>query len=166
MKRGFTFIELIMVIAVVAVLALVIVPRMLDIGEAALETAIRKVAADMKYARDFAVNHRCGSRVDFEPLTHSYTVYEDSSGSWDIAQDPTTGEDFTVILNEGQYKGVIIVSVDFDGNDLIEFNSAGEPFTSGGRLTGLGTVEMGYEGGTVSRHINVAPVTGRINVPD
>jgi prepilin-type N-terminal cleavage/methylation domain-containing protein len=164
-RYGFTFLELVIAITVLAVVAVALLPRLFDPGKVRLDLALEKLSADMKYAREFAMNRNCRAGLTFSPSTDTYTVYEDSSGSWAIARDPTTREDFVVALNQGRYKGVVIASAVFDGGSLVWFNSLGEPHSaSSAPLAATGSAMLGYAGGTEQYSVNVTPTTGRIYV--
>ena len=164
MERAFTFIEIMVVVIIIAILAIVVIPRMVNVSEMRLEMAAHKLAADLKYAREFAMNHNCRSRVVFAPDTSTYTVSENSSGSWQAAKDPATRDDLIVTLNQGNYAGVSIVSANFDGDTLVEFDSLGTPYSSGGGTLGsTGSVLLSCTGGA-QKTINVTPVTGRVSI--
>jgi len=164
-KKGFTFIELIIVLIVVAILAVVAVPRIMDIGGMRLDTAMDKVAADIKYGREFAMNHNQRTRITFDAGAESYRIdaFNTQTSAWDFIQDPTTRADFQVFLDQGSYVGVGIESALFDGLSAVEFNSYGAPFTSGGALAAAGIVTISNIAGDQSS-VNVAPVTGRIEI--
>jgi len=65
--RGFTLVELVVVIVVVAVLATAIVPRLsAGTGSARLRSAASRLLTAARYARDFAVTRRCVCRLGID----------------------------------------------------------------------------------------------------
>lgn len=166
-KNGLTLIEITIVIAILAILAVVTIPRMIHIKEMRLNMALDKVAADLKYAHEYAINHNLKTRVEFVPSQHSYTVYYKgpSDSNWIVAVDPTGRENFVVTLNTGDYRGVVIEDVSFDEDNEIIFDSIGAPFTSAGdALPDTGSIFMAYVDSATQSTVNVTPVTGRVYI--
>lgn len=164
MNKGFTLLELVITIIILVIIAVVAVPKITDIIQNRQLIAARKIQADLRWAQQFAVNKNCRTRVAFNAGAESYTVSENTSGSFATATDPTTNSPFTVTLNTGQYAGVVINSAGFDGQNTVEFDSIGKPYASDGTgsppaLTAPGTVSLPN-----SISITVTPETGKIGV--
>lgn len=167
MRKGFSFIELIIVVVIIAILAVVAIPRILDIGDMRLSVALGKVAGDIKFAREFAMNYNRRTRITFLSAQNRYIVEALNSftSAWEVLEDPATRDDFDIILNTGHYKKVEISSASFDGQNRVEFDSVGAPSTTSGPLAATGAVNMKYTGSTSTSTINVEPVTGRVDIP-
>ena len=74
-KRGFTLVELIVVVAIVSVLAGMIAPRMYNLsGSARLRQSSRRFLATARYARDFAATRRCKCRLTIDTKEQGYTL--------------------------------------------------------------------------------------------
>ena len=83
-KRGFTIVELIVVLIVVAVLAGMIAPRMLGArGPARLRQHTRSFLATARYARDFAVTRRRKCRLTIDAAKQTYILTQQSSAEHD-----------------------------------------------------------------------------------
>lgn len=164
MPKGVTLIELIIVLIVVGIIAVTAVPRIIDIDQRRQEAALNKIKSDLRYVKEFAINNTCRTRVSFNASSDSYTATTNISGSWAGMTNPTTNTTpFTVEFNSGIYKGVEIVSANFAGQNAVEFDSLGRPYSYDGVLNSSnllaadGTVAL-----TGENTITVTAVTGRI----
>ena len=166
MKRGFTLIEVMVIAVVVIILAIVTIPRLMTIGEVRLHMAVRKVAQDLRYAHEYAVINNVDTRVSFNSANETYAVsrYVGGATGWETITDPTTGEDFIVTLNNGEYKGVTIESADFDGNSAVGFDAMGIPHEPDDPMEWIGTVNLkaGLGAGARTSSVFVDPDTGRV----
>ncbi|MBL7069571.1 MAG: hypothetical protein ISS34_06915 [Candidatus Omnitrophica bacterium] len=165
MKRGFTLIELMVIAVVVVILAIVTIPRLMTIGEVRLHMAVRKVAQDLRYAHEYAVINNLDTKVSFNNTANTYTVFSRSgSGPWEVIEDPSTGENFAVQLNTGEYKGVTIGTIDFDGQSEVAFDTMGIPHEPDDPMEWIGTVNLkaGLGAGARTSSVFVDPDTGRV----
>lgn len=97
MKRGpgYTLMELVVVIAIAAMLAIVAGPRLIDTSAMRTRTAARNLAADIRFAQRLAttLHQECGVKVTG---ANTYTVFQ---GTVDTpATDPLTREPMLVSL--------------------------------------------------------------------
>lgn len=91
-EAGFTIVELVLVIATIALLAAVAAPRFLAIGEMKADLYQSEVLAAVRYAQRLAVASGCG--VQFQVTASSYTLTQQTGcagASWTQAVvDPST----------------------------------------------------------------------------
>jgi hypothetical protein len=130
--------------------------------------ASNKLKSDIRFAQNYALSTQKRTRVSFDRALNLYNLYwEQSLGNWVNITNPTTKQDFTVNLNQGDYLGVTISSVDFGGTDnSLVFNAGEVPYgyTSGGAssvLVSNGTVVLS---GGQTKTVTVLPQTGKVSV--
>ncbi len=159
MKRGFTLIEAVMVIAILGILAYVSAVSFTPALSYKKAAAAAKIRSDIQYAQSLAMMTRQTCGVTFSGNT--YTVFENSSTS-DPAVDPVTQQDYTVTMNSGDYAGVTI-STNFGGTSVIQFDREGTPTDgSGSALPSAESSRRVTVGGDV--YVVVAQNTGRVSV--
>jgi prepilin-type N-terminal cleavage/methylation domain-containing protein len=143
-NKGFTLIELVIVIVIIAILGVGVNALIGDTTSAKAYGTVRKIQSDIIFAQESAMSHAVHYRIQFTPAT-GYTIkwcnYKTTACSnpanWTNAADPSTNTvPFAVTLNSGGYSGVTLPSTTLNCYYL-EFNSAGVPFedTSGGGCT-------------------------------
>jgi MSHA pilin protein MshC len=157
-QRGFTLIELVMVLVLIGILAAFVAPKLGNVTSTKAGSFTDKLRADMRYAQDLAMTRNQRYRVYFNTAPASaqgYVVVNDANGNgtWgeagEIASDPAGGGNLSVILNAGQYAGI---TVSTPAGGFIEFNSLGVP-TAAATLTvtpGGQTVTITAQTGTVN----------------
>lgn len=102
-KRGFTLVELLIVVTVLGILASVILPSMNSTGSLiSLEAAARTLAADLRMARQSAVQYNSSYKVKIDLTANSYQIIFAGTGSV-----PT----LTNLLNSSSSSGN---TIDFD----------------------------------------------------
>lgn len=162
---GFTAIELVAVLVVVAALAAMTVPALASLGTSRAAAAARQVQRDLGYSRQRAVATGTRTWVVFEPSAERYSVLAESQSmpgraSATVLADPASGRDFVQELSTGALAATGIVSASFDGAPEIGFDWIGAPLNSAeSPLAGVGTVALSG-GWTVS----VAPTTGLVTL--
>ncbi len=135
-ERGFTLIELIMIIVLISIMAAVAVPKFgnyyngITVGSAAT-----KVAADIRFAQNRATTTQDRSRYKVVDSIHYEVLYCPDSGTnfdsatcsctaWAYAKDPSTQDNFQVDLS-AEFSGVVITS---PPGHCFEFNALGVPY--------------------------------------
>lgn len=156
-RKGFTLIELVMVIVLIGILAAVVAPRLGNLSSTNASAFADKVRADIRYAQNLAMMQNRRYRVYFNtsppaPAQGYAVVYDTSGGAWSsfgYAQDPSGNGNLSITLNAGTYAGITVAST----VNPIEFNSLGKPV--GGAATV--TVSPG------NYQITIAVETGAVN---
>ncbi|MBN1909839.1 MAG: prepilin-type N-terminal cleavage/methylation domain-containing protein, partial [Pirellulales bacterium] len=92
---GLSLVELLIVIAIMAILAAAIIPSATPAVEQQLQTAARVLTADLAYARSLAVTHGSNYRITFDKVNNRYTLeHTGTNGALDNLPDsPYRNED-------------------------------------------------------------------------
>jgi Tfp pilus assembly protein FimT len=131
---GFTLIELIMILVLIAIVAVFVAPRLGDVTTTKAGAFRDKLRADIRYAQNLAMSQNLRYRVYFNTTPSpnpGYAVVNDANGDgWGVTganefvQDPAGGGSLSVALNAGNYVGI---TVSTPAGGFIEFNSLGVP---------------------------------------
>ena len=73
-SRGFTIIELIMVVVLISILAVSIVPKFMDTSAISLQGGAAMVAADIRYTQELAMSTHAPKTITFTTSDTFYTV--------------------------------------------------------------------------------------------
>jgi MSHA pilin protein MshC len=136
-RKGFTLIELVMVIVLLGILAAFIAPNLGNITSTKAGAFSDKLRADIRYAQDLAMTRNVQVRVTFAANSYSITI------AGNPIADPATGKNYPVTLGAGDYVGISLANT--FGGSYVEFDSLGAPYDSGGALA-------------INRSVTVAPV--------
>ena len=152
--------ELVITMAVAAVFAAVLSMPILSMGGNLVNAAASKIAFDMRYAQQLAVNTNGQCGVSFNITNNRYSVYIGTTSN--LATDPFTRKPMTTDLSiEKQYRGVRLISTNF--NNRIYFDYMGRPYNnSNALLTSQGVVTIRH--GTTNKTVTIQPNTGEIKV--
>ena len=82
-ERGFTLLELSLVLALIGLLATLIVPRLDVIGGAELDNITRRIAHRVRYLREDAARRNLWVRMVFDPATQTLRMEESGTFSTD-----------------------------------------------------------------------------------
>ncbi len=161
--RGFTVIELVLVIVVVAIIALATAPRLANITGLKASATARRLQSDIAYTQNLAMTSNRRHRVVF-PSTTFYEV-RDAAGS--LATNPDGGGGFAVTTDSG-----ITLSWNINGdttlNRGVEFDSLGRPYFYTGvtpSTTNLATGTITVTGGGMAQTVTLQPQTGKVSSP-
>jgi MSHA pilin protein MshC len=133
-RRGFTFIELVMVIVLIGIIAVYAGPRLSNVTDTKAGAFVDKLRADIRYAQNLAMTRNQQYRVYFNgggggAPASGYSVVNNATGV--TALDPAGGGNLIVTLNSGDYAGI---TVSTPSGGYIEFNALGAP-TAAATLT-------------------------------
>lgn len=163
-SQGFTLIEVLVVVAIIALVGAVVVPQMLTAGQLGVQAAARMVISDILYAQNEAVARQSPRKIVFDAAQNRYQVVRMNAGGpdvvltakWRTASGATTDQYVTDLTRDSRFQGVRLVNPSFGGEAALVFDELGAP-SSGGSVDLLFRNEVRYR-------VTVAPFTGRVTV--
>ncbi|MEE8131249.1 MAG: prepilin-type N-terminal cleavage/methylation domain-containing protein [Vicinamibacterales bacterium] len=176
--HGYTLIELIMVMAVLALAAALLVPSMVGSDTMTAQAAVRLLIADLSFAQSDALANQEYRRVVFFTDGSGYCIIEVAAAGEATPADlndavyvydplGTMGQyivDFTV---DDRFEGVSFTAVTIDGTALadrpeITYDQMGGTVLSDNTPGIGGTVTLSFNG--ANYQIDIAPFTGKLTV--
>lgn len=158
--KGFTLIELVMVIIIVGILAVVMLTSGASKGPVRLEAACQKLAMDLRYMQEMAMAEQVRFGISFDTGAESYFGYRINTST--KATDPQTQGDLEVdfaVVKE--FNEIEITSTNF--SNAIEFDPIGAPYNgSGVALSSEGIVIL--TDGAHFKTVRIKPVTGKVKI--
>jgi len=128
--KGFTLVELIVVMTVVAILTGAVGISVNEVNSTTrLSNAATRALSDVRYAQEVAMNER--RAVEFIIAGNKYKVNYVDTG--EPVTSPITGDKLEVTFNTGDYKGVEITSTSVSGG--LSFGADGRPLAGGAPFT-------------------------------
>ena len=183
-RPGYTLVELLVVVGVLAIAGTLLLPNLVDRGTFAIQAAARSVVSDIVFAQSDALANQEFRRFQFlesttgEPAYSGYCItrvdtvtmnHPHPGTSADFVEHPVgtarSGGDFIVdFKSDPRFRGVSITSVDLDsGRDFMTFDEYGGSISSAGGAPGTGgTIELASSGHRY--RVSVAPFTGKTTV--
>ncbi len=133
---GFTMIELVAVMVIVAILAASAAPALNSLANTRSSMASQLLLRDLTFARQYAVATGSRTWVVFDVGAESWSVLVENPASPGrtgaaILTDPATGKPYTETLGGTDYPGVGLVTAAVDGGSEIGFDWIGRPLNSG-----------------------------------
>ena len=104
-SSGYTLIEVILAIVFISLMAFALSLGIDSISASRLDSAVRRLASDLRFAQQVAVTKRIRHGIVF--TANSYTVFENDLPG-DPARNPQGGNDFVVDFTTGDFAGVTI----------------------------------------------------------
>ena len=165
--RGFTVVELVIVMTIAGILAATAVPAMMKASNRRLYRASHELAMHVKFARALAVSTGRLTWVKFDTGAETYEVFIEHPTSPGRANriavtHPVTGaSSFVTYLDQDEFEGVEISSANFGSTVELSFDRYGQPYTGWAvLLSSDGTVTISSDGAT--RTVRVTAETGKI----
>ena len=151
--RGFTLIEILIVIVILAIAAMTAIPMMGSAASVQIRSAGNMIAADLEYAKSLAISKGQNFWVVFDEGAESYSIVDQDGNT--ISHPVKKGFDYVIDFQDEGLGRVEIADADFDGASQVQFDYLGSPDNGG-------TVHL--QAGDMSATVSVEPVTGYITV--
>lgn len=167
--RGYTLIEVLVVVTIMGVAGAVVAPSMSQAGVLRIQAAVRMIVSDITFAQMDALGYQEQRAIVFDVDNNQYTLIQVNGNSIDVDADALydlkgPNQRYRINLNDEKYGGTVIESASFDGNTTLIFDEMGGPVSAPGTstLSDGGSIILA---GPLSRwRINVAAFTGRVTV--
>ncbi|MFZ5861704.1 MAG: prepilin-type N-terminal cleavage/methylation domain-containing protein [Nitrospirota bacterium] len=162
-ETGFTLIESVIVIVVIAIVAMMVVPRLPDVVGVKTSATARKLQSDLAYAQGLSMRTNVRHRLVFL----STTTYEIRDASGTLVTNPDGQTGFSIATGSG-----ITLSWNLNGvtvsNRGVEFDTLGRPYLYAGSTpsaTNLATGTITVTGGDTTQTVTVRAQTGMASIP-
>jgi prepilin-type N-terminal cleavage/methylation domain-containing protein len=160
---GFTVIELVIVVIIIAIAAMTAIPLVTSADSFQIRSAANMIAADLEYAKTISISRGQSFSVVFDKTTETYRI-EDQGGTV-ITHPVKKGFDYIVnFQNDSRLSKVDIFDVDFDTTSEIKFDYLGSPYNGNDNPMNSGVISL--RAGQMTATINIEPVTGFISISD
>jgi prepilin-type N-terminal cleavage/methylation domain-containing protein len=168
MRRGFTLIEMIVVIALLGIAAALVIPQMGSVHSLRVQAAVRTVVSDLTFAQADAIAFQQRRALVFDSTTNAYRIIAIPGSTIDetntlFSPGGPNGR-YVTDLNSQEFAGARITATDFEIENTIIFDDLGAPAAAPtGDAPGRGG-SVTINGSAQTFHIVVEPFTGRISV--
>ena len=150
---GFTVVELLIVVVILAIAALTAIPMMSSASSMQIRSAVNLIMADLEYAKSMAITRGQNYFVVFDASTDSYQIEDQNNNV--ILHPVKKGFNYVMSFpNDSRLNRVNVTSVDFNSTQRVQFDCLGSPDNGG-------TVSL--QAGNTTATITVEPVTGFIS---
>ena len=176
-RRGYTLIEVLIVVTILGLAASLLVPYLSSKGDFDTQSAVRTLIADISFAQSDALANQGFRSLYFYPDGTGWCLVRASEDSLGDEFDPATADyvydplasnaergAYIVNLRDRQaFSSVRVTSVDLDGGKrVLTFDELGGTVASGG-IPGTGGKVI-LTSPQASYQLDIAPVTGKVRV--
>lgn len=171
-QRGFSFVELMMVVIILGIVAVAAMPNFSSTNEKKLDNAANEVASALRFAQSEAIRTKISHGIDIDTTNDRIRVYRlpATTPVYDVYH-PVDKKLYDLQLKTDAYiSGVDVIGVSFvfgayTSTANLDFSADGFPkYTSSGTDSMLttGTLTLSYQG--QQRILSIAPMTGRVTI--
>lgn len=151
-RCGFTLVELIVVMVIMAIAAAIVIPSMASTQGVEATSAARMVAADLEYAQNVAITYQDPVTVTFNSGGESYSL---SNTSGPLIHPMTKAAYIVDFSARNEFQRLDVVSATFGGGPTVTFDELGTPDNPGNV-----TLQVGPH----AYQVTVGAATGKVTV--
>ena len=157
-SKAFTLVEVLVVVAIIAIAGAVVVPSMTNTGSLNVQAGARIIIADLLYAQNEAITQQKSRKVVFDITNNNYRLATADGTTLGVnwKSGVAAAGNYIVDFNtDSRFSGVKMESATFGDDAEIVFDALGAPDTGG-------TVDIVF--GQFRYRVTVAAMTGRVTV--
>jgi prepilin-type N-terminal cleavage/methylation domain-containing protein len=131
-KKGFTFIELIMVLIIVGILGSMVFTRILNnLNPIKVRAAIEQITSDIEQTKALSMAQHDTITIAFNITNDSYSIYNGPTGNQTIMTDYPGSNNGIISFDQTEYSGVDISSASFGNSTNLSFDPWGNTILGG-----------------------------------
>ncbi len=168
-RRAYTLIELLMVVAVLGLAGALLVPQLGQPDELTIQGAVRQLISDISFAQSDALSHQDRRRVYFFDDGRGYVLLRspydvDTDYIFDPLGRPGASGAYVIDFSaDDRFEGLTIESVELDGDErFLTFDELGGTIAPDGTPGTGGFIILKSQ--TQQYRINIAAFTGKMSV--
>lgn len=155
---GFTMIELLVVVALLAILSLLIVPLVSTASDTQIEAAAQLIASDVEYVKSLAIGKGTDHSIIFDLTNDSYKAVDEDDAT---LTHPVFRKSYvTALQTEGMDVDIKDINGATTGTYKVTFDYIGTPYIQGLSTPATTDTVIELEAGTNTRYITIKPITG------
>ena len=170
--RGFTLIEILVVVIIVGIAAAVVVPSVGPRNDLLVQAASRVLMADLIYAQNRAIMTASYQYVNFSGAQQRYSLLTSKPNATPLVyvQDPLKLTNYVMQFASAaqqQLQRCAMGTTSFDGKTCIAFDELGQPYScdaATGVTSPLAVGSVVLSCGTNSLTVSIEPYTGALSV--
>jgi prepilin-type N-terminal cleavage/methylation domain-containing protein len=161
--KAFTIIEILIVVALLAIAGMMVVPMMSSAASMQIHSAANMIAADLEYAKSMAISRGQNFSVVFDKAAETYQI-KDQNGNV-IPHPVKKGFNYVIdFRSDRRLNRVDIVDANFDATNEVKFDYLGSPYNGNVPPTPLNSGVISLQAAGITKTIRVEPVTGYISI--
>lgn len=158
--RGFTLVELLIVVTVLGIATAMVIPSMGSVGVLRVQAAVRTIVADITQAQSEALAYQRGRAIIFDSDANSWSVVEINGATL----NPDADTLWKTSIKGKDFGDTRIISSDFDGDNVLIFDEMGAPVEAPLSTSAAATGTIDIHGSGQTFRITVEAYTGRVVV--
>ena len=172
--RGFTLVEILVVVIIIGIASAVVVPNLGTRNDLNVASATRTIVADLIYAQNRAILSQAKRYVNISTVGQNYSILTCTPNTAPLTyeQNPTSLQNYITPFGSaatpGAMQTVLLQTPSADGKTCLAFDELGQPYscdaTTGVTAMLVNTATIPVKCGTFTLTVYVEPYTGSMSV--
>ena len=173
-RRGFTLVEMLVVVIILGIASAVVVPNLGTRNDLNVASAARTVVADLIYSQNRAILGQAKRYVNISTVGQNYAILTCTPNTTPLTyeQNPTTLQNYIALFGSaagvGAMQNVLLQTPSADGKACLAFDELGQPYScdasTGVTALLVNTATIPVKCGTFMLTVYVEPYTGAMSV--